>query len=239
MGLPSKTLYKFSVQNLQSVEIGLTHVERQLRACLKSGDDVASKTFSSLYLLLIGVWSEARFRKLLHEQNGFSDGNRENIAAYSSKLEQWKCALKIGFEKKYNKSIDRIPKTAKLRYLEMETVLESELKGVIEIRNKLAHGQWAIPLTNREDDISVPQKTMIENENYLKSKFRYKMLGHFSDALHDLVSSENAFERDFDKHYELIENTYHQILNKDYNNWLRGEREKYKRGLQKRNKNDP
>ena len=75
----------------------------------------------------------------------------------------------------------------------------------IEIRNRLAHGQWKIALntecTSKSQDITTKIWTLSKKEIlYLKST-----LVNLNKILTDLISSKSTFERDFDIYIHKID----------------------------------
>ena len=47
----------------------------------------------------------------------------------------------------------------------LNSLLEAELRPVIELRNKFAHGQWSYILTNDEEDVNSKQMASFVGKN--------------------------------------------------------------------------
>ncbi|HIB9634549.1 TPA: hypothetical protein ACWZTX_003558, partial [Escherichia coli] len=80
-------------------------------------------------------------------------------------------------------------------------VLSNELRILIEIRNKLAHGQWIYPFNNEGNTVDPDKYKLINKENLQSLQFKYSLAQHLVDAVHDLVVSPTTFERDFESHF--------------------------------------
>jgi hypothetical protein len=113
-------------------------------------------------------------------------------------------------------------------------MLISDLRSIIELRNKLAHGQWVYPLNSDGDDVAQEQMDALRVENLFSLQFKKNLLESLSSAIHDLVVSKPTFERDFDDHFRRIVETQRNLKNRDYKKWANGMREKYERGKVKK-----
>ncbi len=121
--------------------------------------------FVRLYALLLGAWAETILKKLLYEKNGFDNIARNKICSEHTQLDKWLKAVEIAFRQHF--AISHAP-LSKLtlpfsffsRYEELKDILDKDLRSIIEIRNKLAHGQWIYPFNSEGNDI--------EEEKYRK-----------------------------------------------------------------------
>lgn len=225
---PSR-LYAQHVANLRELELALSHTARLARSAIASCDPQQSlRSLLRLYSFLIGAWAECRLQKLLHEELGFSDGERVNILAKSTQFDQWQEAIDLAFRKHH-----RVPKAPldervlgvahAARRAALHDVLNQELRTIIEIRNKLAHGQWVYPFNNAGTAVESEKYKQINKENLQSLQFKFDLLGHLADAVHDLVVSPETFERDFEKHFRKLFQVRTNLITKDY--------EKYKKSL--------
>jgi hypothetical protein len=240
MALTAEKLYKAHVLNLRAVGSGIHQIERELRASIARQDDPSAQALLKILLLLTGAWAECRLRKVLYEPNGFDDADRALVSGQRSQLEAWLKALEAGYRKRYNipsaqLSETSLRATAWMRYRALQDLIETELRPVIEMRNTLAHGQWERPLNSTEDDISQQMLVSIRGENALSARFKLSLLDALSGLIHDLVSTQQAFERDFDKHYSQITSTRQNLRNRNYSEWKQAMVEKYNRGRRLRN----
>lgn len=236
---PPKKLYQFHVANLQEVARAMERVARSLRAAISQGDEITVSSFMRLYALLLGAWAECRLRKLVYEPQGFDDSERDAIRAESTQLKQWQKAVEVAFRRQYKipkapLSASVLPHSAYSRYTTLSDMLVNDLGSIIELRNKLAHGQWVYPLNNDGDDIAQEQMDALRVENLLSLQFKKTLLESLSAAIHDLVVSKPTFERDFDDHLRVIIETQRNLQKRDCKTWAECLRQKYQRGRARR-----
>lgn len=235
MPLSTQELYKAHVQNRRAVESACTQIYRECKRCLATRQDTAARSLLKTFTLLIGAWSEVRLLKLLHEDNGFSGHERTRILAANTKVAQWQSALEIGFRRRYNvpaAAISRqsLPATAYLRYHEMVSLIENDLRPIVEIRNKLAHGQWARTLNAELTGISSEMMALLNTENALSANYKMKILEVVSRLVNDLMIGGAAFDRDFDSHYRQLEQTKTNLRSRSFDEWEGMLRSKFGRG---------
>ena len=234
-----KKLYQFHVANLREIDHAMDKIARSLRTSISQGDEATVSAFMRLYALLLGTWAECRLRKLIYEPQGFTDTERETIQAESTQLKQWQKAVEVAFRRQYQipkaiLSASVLSHSAYSRFDTLSKMLTNDLGSIIELRNKLAHGQWYYPLNSEGNDIAQEQMDALRIENLLSLQFKKTLLESLSSAIHDLVVSKPTFERDFDNHLRVIAETQRNLKNRDYIKWAESMRVKYDRGKVKK-----
>ena len=232
---PPEKLYHFHVANLQAIDAAMERVARALRDAIARNDTQTVDAFVRLYALLLGAWAECRLCKLLFESTGFIQQARADILEVSHQLDRWHKAVDTAFRTCYGVpraplSERSLPYSAFARFTAIQEALDDDLQGVIQLRNKLAHGQWAYPLNDRGDDVAQEQMDALRVENLLSLQFKKTLLSYLCDTIHDLVVSRPTFERDFDAHYRLIVETRRNLRTRKYQSYERQLREKHLRG---------
>jgi len=218
---PSK-LYSQHVANLRELQVALDNIARLAKACIASSDPQKSlRTLLRTYSFLIGAWAECRLKKLLNEEFGFSDAERAQIEEKSTQFDQWKEAIDCAFRKHHSLPKARLNEQTlgvshAARRSALRNVLDNELKIIIEIRNKLAHGQWIYPFNNAGTKVENDKYQLINKENLLSLRFKLALIGHLADAVHELVVSPATFERDFDTHFRHLNQVRVNLQKKDY-----------------------
>lgn len=218
---PTK-LYKQHVANLRELETALMNTSRIARAAIASSDPQQSlRTLLRMYAFLIGAWAETRLCKLLHEEFGFDSAEREIVKNKNTQLEQWQHAIDLAFRKHHGiKKATLDKRTLGVDYAArreaLQDVLKDELRIIIEIRNKLAHGQWIYPLNNDGTAVDSEKYTRINNENLQSLQTKFALLEHLANAVHDLVVSPGAFKRDFEGHYKKLLQARTNLVTKKY-----------------------
>ncbi|WP_410014863.1 hypothetical protein [Sodalis sp. C49] len=219
--VPSK-IYKYHVANLRELQLALGHTGRLARTEIASKDPQKGlRSLLRLYSFLVGAWIETRLRKLLHEEFGFTESERNQIEQKSSQLEQWKETVDLAFRKHHK--ITKAPLDERnlgvahaARRAALHDVLSNELRILIEIRNKLAHGQWVYPFNSEGDAVEPDKYQLINKENLQSLQFKYSLAEHLANAVHDLVVSPATFERDFEGHFKRLYQVRTNLVTKDY-----------------------
>jgi len=232
-------IYKYHVANLRSLEIALQNTSLSARKSISEENNPATASFVRLFAFLIGAWTENRLKKLLFEDTGFGGQDRERVLNQGTQLEQWTKAVELAFRKHY-----KVPKaplseatltfTSNARYLSLIGLLDKDLRLIIEVRNKLAHGQWIYPFNSNGDGIEQEKYKLLNLENLPSLQYKFSLISNLADIVQDLVVSVPTFERDFDIHFKQISNTKNNLKNRKYENYEKMLIDKRKRGIQKR-----
>lgn len=237
MPKPPARLYRYHVANLRSLEGGLKQTARLARESIGQGQEQVTKPLVRLYALLLGAWAETRLQKLLYEKAAFSEAERKAILS-QKQLERWRSAVVCAFRKQYlipNADLSTaLPHSARARYLTLLDALESDLRSVIELRNKLAHGQWVYPLNTDGNDIAQVQMNALRLENLLSLQHKWRLLRHLANGVHDVAVSKPTFERDFDKNFSLLEGARTDLRTRSYDKYKAGLRAKRAEGKERR-----
>lgn len=239
MPLDDRQLYAVHVANLKSVDSGRLQVGLQLKASIASGNHPTAATLLRVYLLLAAAVAETRFKKLLFEPNGFSPEQRLIILNERGQSDRWKKAVELAFRTRYHRPRAALSPLVLCdipfhQYQTIIALIDQRLAPLIQLRNSLAHGQWVRTLNNEETDISGEQMAALNRENALSAQFKSKMISHLADVIHDLVSGGVAFERDYGRHFNLINSTAHLLQIRSYPAWQRSLVEEYQRGKARR-----
>lgn len=207
-------IYSAYVDNLNYIEYSLSDTFKQLKLKIKENKDNDKEFHSNtkLLILLIGIWSEARLMKLISERNIFNKREIQLIESEKIKTNQWKLVIELSFRKHYKiyfgdeLTKDNLKPDIYQKYVNIIEYVEIYITSIIEVRNKLAHGQWVCQPNNKKNalinNINVQQ---LSQENFLSLEKKYQILKFISNLIHDLVVSPKTFERDFIKNYLQIE----------------------------------
>jgi len=237
-------LYKYYVENYRRVNHSLDILEKQIRASIAIQNEDTYKALLPLYMLMLGACAESRLLKVLMEPKKFSQEEITQILAIKNHKERWIEIIKVSFLKREGKSIllsideHTINRSAWHLYKDLIGLIDNELKIVIELRNKLAHGQFEYPFVTWESPyliesvkVSTPHKKRFETENLLTLILKRNILENILNIVRDLGISQKAFPRDFDKYYRKVQMLRKQIKTKNYT--------KYKELIVKKHANKP
>lgn len=232
-------LYRWHVANTRSIEIAMRAAARSCRQAIAAENKPARQSFLSLYALLLGAWAENRLQKLLHESAGLSDDEREDVGAQSSQFESWRKVTEIGYRRFYGVpraalSDETLPFSVFAQYSKLTEMLGTDLRSVIEMRNKLAHGQWVYPLNGQKTEIDQDRCKDLRRENLLAVQFKRTMIAGLADIVQDLVISPMAYVRDFDARYRQIAQARCNLRTRDYSDYARQLVGRRQRGIRRR-----
>jgi len=238
---PDHKLYQFHVSNLRSIEIAINNTALSARKAIAEKNQNAITSFVRLYSFLLGAWAETRLSKLLFEKNGITQDERRIVLSQQTQSERWHKAVEIAFRKQYNipsapLTEKTLPHSAFSRYASLVDILNNDLRSIIEIRNKLAHGQWVYPLNNEGSDVETEKYNSLRQENLLALKFKMSLITSLALIIHDLFVSMPTFERDFDEHYKQIITTRTNLQRRSYDKYAQMLIDKRQRGIAKRKK---
>jgi hypothetical protein len=202
-------LYRFHTENLRA----LVTAKEQIAPLAKHAIAIKAATELSsllkLYAFLVGAWAEVRLQKVLYEPNAFADSDRASIKGQRTQLDQWKRTVEIAFRKHYSISepqpLSLLPFTPRARYGAIAALLDNELQLVINVRNKLAHGQWAYALNSEGTAIETNMMRELRTENFMSLQFKDDLIGNIAEIVNTLVISKPTFERDFDALFKMLE----------------------------------
>ena len=219
-------VYHYHVANLREVQAALKNISLLARATIASGPESDHlRSLVSLYALLLGCWAETRLMKLLSEPGAFDDHEVTEILGAKSQLKKWKVLVDLSFRKHHKlqgKKLTRISLgvASYARYEILHQVLDDDVAIVIQIRNKLAHGQWMYPLNRGGTTVNSDYCNKLRNENIQSLQFKYALLVHLADLTHDLVVSPETFERDFDAHFRKLEQARTNLRTRPYSTYV-------------------
>ena len=215
--------YKYHVANLKELELALNHIERLAKKEIATKD--AQKSLTSLlrlYTFMLGAWAEVGLKKILYESQGLNDGERTFILNKSTQIEQGQEVVELSFRKnfkipkaKLEENLKRKDVAAYQKYIEINKLINEDLRIIIEIRNKLAHGQWKYPFSEG-CKIDGNKYQLINKENLLSLNFKYKILRTLAEMIHYIIVSPKTLDRDFNRYFCKISGLKNQLDNRKY-----------------------
>ena len=187
----------------------------QLRA-LRKGTKLSEISLDNIYSkLVLTLWvslAEVEFNILLTANEYFTKSFLETVdLSRKSEVEKWLVMVDYFFKDKYFNRQDREPSLINLgdtnyhRYEMLRKIITEDLRPFIELRNRLAHGQWAVAFNY----IGHGENQELTKDIWTLSKKDIMLLKSFVTNLPPLVklliTSRKTFERDYDKYvYRII-----------------------------------
>jgi len=130
--------------------------------------------------------------------------------------------------------IRKLTFTPKSRYIELLNLVQNDLLESIQVRNRVAHGQWCYAFTDDLKEISTDITAKLRTVNIVNLQLSLKLFRSLSQIIHDLAVSPPTFERDFDVNFGRVEEQTKNLHNRKYQIYKNKMIKKYQRGLARR-----
>jgi len=209
---------KAHLKNLSVLRKATKLIDRELNLSIRGKNEFKEQIYLRILLLLWMTWAECKLNTLLTVPPQVSDVDRKYINENAkSEIDRWLLLLELFIRRRYlddnrKKPLDRLTlgHTAFTRYSTVREMIE-RISTYIEIRNRLAHGQWHIAL-NSNLNAENPQITQsiwkITKTDILVLKRHLIVLGAI---INDLISSKSAFENGFDRYLKQLDKAIKQF----------------------------
>lgn len=239
-------------ENVTALVSAIETVQRDLRKYISNKEITNRDNYTKLLSYLVICWCEARIMKLIHEPEyeftnrygtftkpkSFNNDEILAVQTAESLKDKWLTAVKIAMSRAYNVPINgnfpnNLPITPRSRYNIIQDLITNKLLPSIELRNRIAHGQWKQAFTNDLGSFSQPLTTKLRTENIVDLQQNYAIFNALSQLIHDLASSTRTFERDFDHNYRLIETNILNLNHRRYPEYCASLVAKSERGKQR------
>lgn len=190
-------IFKSQTENVRALNKAWTHLLRSINRELSDDNLVSCAIHTKALALIFCAWSEASFLKLIHTPHCFELDEIRQIKALSSRdiVRGWLKCLELG--------LGRVSKTTKSNYIpnvrkSIERIIHTYVDEPRLLRNKIAHGQWAIAL-NRENDAKNEELTeRIHAINVVDLTIWKEAFSCLNNMIECLIESpDRAFHRDY------------------------------------------
>jgi len=215
--------YDYNTANLRAVSDALDQVGRVGKEALRRSDQAAILTATRLYALLLAAATETALLKMLYEPPVPSQV-RDRVLQVGTQQGQWLEAIETGFRRSYKvgepRSLENLDPTPRFRREVLRGAVSNDLRGVIEMRNALAHGQWSYAFNSGSTNVSQSMMKELRTENLHALEHKRAIVGALGSAVQDLLVSPATFERDFDVHVREVERRRSQLQASDFKGYV-------------------
>jgi hypothetical protein len=176
---------------------------------------------TSTQMMLVAIKAESRLQKMMHTPGWLDAGQLEYVSKATSRHNAWQRLIETGFRSRYEKRtrkrsleelLDHDPAA---RYVTMRGILDNDLKLVFEMRNKLAHGQWAYTF-GADGKVSTDLMQRLKTVNTLALRFQDSIAEDLANATGDLLAPGAAFEKSFNDHFRKIQHSHDELASLDF-----------------------
>lgn len=231
-------LDKASQKNKAKLNKTLTQVKRTLNQAIKDQKQDVVDFNVRFYIILQVAWLESTLLYLIfHHKKQLNDYNRTDVLNAKTQVDKWDFILEYFFRKYYLNgktskefNLVNVSHNTLNRYNYLKKLLHEEVKVFIEIRNKLAHGQWSVVLnsdmTGKSQELTTRVWTLTKKETWHSKN----IIVNFSKLMEKLIMSQNAFELSFDDLVRAIETTrnlhgpnFQKVIDNMHKSWSKVE----------------
>lgn len=208
-------------ENLAAVRKSLTQVERAHKNAIRIGDVEQATALERLHFFTIGVLAEATLRKVVTDPIGFNNREREIIWRVKVQVDRWLEALELAARRHYGVLIHDPVNSQSIgvaecaRYSDVRSVLSSDLRVVIEDRNKIAHGQWVWHLKSQQEN-QFKKDPAPPSPNYSSLRAQSALITNIGELVHLFATSEPAFNREYARLMNAIGEAKSRLAGSEY-----------------------
>ncbi len=210
-----KELAKIHARNKEQLKKAINQQNLILNNAIKTQNKLQEYLSIRIYLIIHTAWLETTLSFLIHHYfKQINDSERETILSESSQEGRWRKLIEVSFRSQYlHKKTSRELDIVGLghstfnRYKYLIEILDNDITTFIGIRNKLAHGQWAIALNNEGTDKVQDVTTKLWTLTKKDCLTLKNIATNFSSLVEFLIASKNKFETNYDKYVNKIEFT--------------------------------
>ena len=192
-------IFQAQVKNLNGLRIAKNQLNRSINNSIRAKDLISEHSLSMLYALLYSSWSEVHFSKLVHTPRAL------DLADSIEVMRVWNSGGGVG--RAWLRCIDiglsKVPRSEESDGIsdaqqKLNEIVEEYIIKPATIRNKIAHGQWCLPLNttaSKPNPVLLPELgrvNQVEVDNWFSVE---KKLGEIVENM--ITSPRKAFPRDY------------------------------------------
>jgi hypothetical protein len=224
------------------VSKAITRVQLTLKEYIRDKKELEVSIFTRLFSHLVNTWTEIRVLKLIYENGAFTDSEKTELVETDVAEKRWMKALTIAFCKAYsivpvNENKIDINSAEGKKFKILKDVISKDLLLSIEVRNRIAHGQWKFTFNGKLTALNNDIQKRLDQENIVTLQLKYETFQNLAKMIHDLAVSRLTFERDFTKYLRRLEGQRKNIYNRSYLEFKKMLVEEGKQGKERMKKN--
>lgn len=182
-------VFTSQTENVRRLEAARRQVKRAINAAMRKGDVPAEEAHSAVMALLYCAWLEALFVKITHTPYGFDIPELEAIRREQEQSgihEAWRKCLEVGL-----KRVSQGPKSNELPNIELHLrrLVDTYVQEPAQLRNKIAHGQWAVALNRSRTAVNANVTAQIQALDIVTVDIWFEAANHLAEIIEALIES--------------------------------------------------
>ena len=208
-------MYKYWKKNKRQIQQTIIHLNRFHIGALRKRQKLNELSLDNIYSkLILPLWTslaEVEFHLLITQHEQLTKPFLDKVdLSNKPETDRWLALVEYFFKDKYLNNQKRELNKLNLgvthyhRYETLIKIISEDLKPFVELRNRLAHGQWAVAFNS----VGGAKNQKFTTQAWILSKKDMILLKAFVTNLPPLVellmTSKKTFERDYDKYVHRI-----------------------------------
>lgn len=236
-------LYKQQCQNVKLIESAYDSIERQVKDSIKTENKNEEIVFTRLLSNITVIWMEAYILKICYDNNYFTEEDILKIRESQSLEQRIVSLINMAVCKRHNipftrKQLDKELKyTERARYKGLIQLIHEDFTESINIRNKIAHGQWKFAYSNGLNVLDEIVTAKINSENIVGIQLKRNLFKNLMELIQHIAVDFQKYDTDFDIMYEKIEGFKHNKEGRSYKDYRTKLIESYQRGIAREREN--
>ena len=185
----NQEIFDAQVLNVRMLQSTWTQIKRSINQAYKRGDKSFATIQTKVLALVFCAYSEALFSKLLHTPNALSTDQIEQIkkSGKNNISRAWIKCIHIATSRIDGGKENHIPNLRKrLGNFVLKYIIEPS-----QVRNKVAHGQWAIALNSDGTAINRDLTNQLQDLDIVKIERMYHAFMSFVSIMDNIIASPN------------------------------------------------
>jgi len=197
-------VFKAQTQNVRAIEQAWKHINKTINAAYSRGDKSTAEIHTKLLAQVYCAFAEAVFSKVIHTPDGLTIDEISQVKSKGKKniVEAWKKCVELALRKVQGKSSGHIANTNQKIF----SLIDSYIYDPSLLRNKIAHGQWAVALNSHNTKVNDNLTDMIQSITVVDLYRHKEAFQSLFRIVEDIIESPNkAHHRDYWVHIAQFE----------------------------------
>lgn len=216
---------KAHAKNKKKIKKAFIQINRSLNQAIKENKTDLEETNVRMLIILYASYLEPALGYITHiYEKQITNKIKNDVLSKRSEIDKWLELIDVLFRKHYlngtykELNLLNLGHTNYHRYRYIKELCDTDIRTIIEIRNKLAHGQWSIALNSDDFQKNQSVTTKIWTLTKKDTLIFKRIIISFVDIMELLAASGQQLAKDFDKKVHNLELKKIELENRY--NWL-------------------